>query len=49
MKKAIKRFKELNWTEQLFIVCMVIIMIRMAWPLVQIMYVLICNIIELHG
>jgi len=44
-----RQFKELKNTEKLLVVILLILMVRVSWPLIQIIYTVMCNIIELHG
>ena len=49
IKMRIKQFKELENKDKLIIALLLCLMVRLSWPLLQIIYTVVCNIIELHG
>ena len=49
LKLRVKQFKELNTLDKLLVVVLFYLMGRVTWPIVQILYTVISNIIKLHG
>lgn len=53
MKKKIvlyaRQFKNLEAIEKLIVIILLFLMVRLTWPLLQILYTVVCNIISLHS